>query len=674
MKVAGRRLDLTVLLGVVLFALLPILAFLQYRWLGRISEAEHQKMLESLKRDTGEFCKDFDLEITRAFMTFAITYDASVENKIGQYNSHFNRWLKASKNPELVKSVWDVESHNGQWDIYKYDPSTQSLEPSQWPIGLHGVQHQLTAVQHQLMAVVDSDWSPLQVVPPDPAEPTALPSLIVPRRLAIGATGGSFTYRARVLASGSGPGRDTVLSHLLPRLKGALEANYSDRLNGFTIVEFDQQYLTKRFIPQLAEQRFGGKSSSEYALTILQRDSSRVVYQSHATKMNWSSPKGDATGIVFDVKPDEMPDLIKSGQSISGPPVSAMILQTTERFPLPRGASEAPEELPGAEKATESTPQGIWEVVVRHKAGSLEAAVAATRRKNLAISFGVLILLGSSIAILLTSTHKARRLARRQVQFVAGISHEFRTPLAVICSAGENLSDGIIESAAQVKAYGKLIESEGKRLTAMMEQMLQFAGVQSGRQPPSPKPVDAADAISRALAGCHPLIAEGGFTVEKQIDPDLPRVLAVPDALVGSIQNLLSNAIKYAGSERWIGVRASSAAGLPPEVYITIQDRGIGIPSAELASVFKPFYRGKRALAAQIHGNGLGLNLVKHYVESAGGRVTVSSSPDHGTAFTLHLPVAVETVAIDRQNVDSPCQNPERALTDTGPTTTVHRT
>src|SRR5215469_14497104 len=113
MKIGVTRLNLTFLLGVVLFALLPLLAFLQYRWLGQISEAEHQKMLESLKRDTGQFCKDFDIEVTRAATTFAIADDSTVESKNREYSSRFIRWLGSSKHPRMIKSIWDVEFQHG---------------------------------------------------------------------------------------------------------------------------------------------------------------------------------------------------------------------------------------------------------------------------------------------------------------------------------------------------------------------------------------------------------------------------------------------------------------------------------------------------------------------------------------------------------------------------------
>jgi signal transduction histidine kinase len=117
--------------------------------------------------------------------------------------------------------------------------------------------------------------------------------------------------------------------------------------------------------------------------------------------------------------------------------------------------------------------------------------------------------------------------------------------------------------------------------------------------------------------------------------------------------------MKYGGPDRWIGIQARMAESSQAEVEITIQDRGIGIPTGELSSIFRPFYRGKAAMAAQIHGNGLGLSLVKHFVQVAGGRITVKSSPERGSGFTLHLPVAPPDPAAAEERAGQSAGSPE---------------
>jgi signal transduction histidine kinase len=120
--------------------------------------------------------------------------------------------------------------------------------------------------------------------------------------------------------------------------------------------------------------------------------------------------------------------------------------------------------------------------------------------------------------------------------------------------------------------------------------------------------------------------------------------MADAPALSRALRNLIDNAMKYSGENRWIGAQARvTGAGANAEVEITISDRGIGIPASELKHVFEPFWRGSEATAAQIHGNGLGLNLVKNIVKAHGGRVGARSAPGRGSSFTLTLPAIAQT-------------------------------
>jgi two-component system phosphate regulon sensor histidine kinase PhoR len=224
-----------------------------------------------------------------------------------------------------------------------------------------------------------------------------------------------------------------------------------------------------------------------------------------------------------------------------------------------------------------------------------------------------------------------------------------RTPLAVICSAGENLADGVIEDGQQVKRYGALIESEGRRLAEMVEQALEFAGIQSGRKAYALQSADVAAIIESAVAACAPLVAEGGFTIEQQIAEDLPPIAADAAAFSRAIQNLLSNAMKYSGDHRLIRVTARAAGRAAGEVQITVEDRGIGIAPADLPHIFEPFYRSNEVTSAQIHGSGLGLSLVKHIIEAHDGRVTVESAPGRGSVFTLSVPALSQEAGSRRQ-------------------------
>jgi signal transduction histidine kinase len=169
----------------------------------------------------------------------------------------------------------------------------------------------------------------------------------------------------------------------------------------------------------------------------------------------------------------------------------------------------------------------------------------------------------------------------------------------------------------------------------MVEQALEFAGAQSGRKTYSLRPVEVSDLVDRAVAACRQQIRESGFEIDQLIARDIAPVMADPAELTRAIQNLIRNAIKYGGSRRWIGLRVSQQGG---QVAITVQDRGMGIAPADLAHIFEPFYRSQDAVAAQIHGSGLGLSMVRQVVVAHGGHISVESTLGQGSTFTVYLP------------------------------------
>jgi signal transduction histidine kinase len=283
-----------------------------------------------------------------------------------------------------------------------------------------------------------------------------------------------------------------------------------------------------------------------------------------------------------------------------------------------------------------------WNVHVLHRAGSLDIAVSHARLRNLLVSFGVLLLLGASMGLVLVTTTRAQRLAAQQIEFVAGVSHELRTPLAVIRSAAENLADGVVVEPKQVKRYGDVIAGEGRRLTQMVEQIMEFAGFESGRATLDVRPADLGGIIEDALRGADPLVREHQATIERRGSAELPAVLVDPSAVSRSLQNLIVNALKYGGTPPLVVVEARPAEGTRREVAVTIGDNGAGIAARDLPHIFEPFYRGGDATARQIHGSGLGLSLVKRIMDQLGGRITVRTDAGKGSAFTLHLPLAPE--------------------------------
>ncbi|HQU85157.1 MAG TPA: HAMP domain-containing sensor histidine kinase, partial [Pyrinomonadaceae bacterium] len=284
-------------------------------------------------------------------------------------------------------------------------------------------------------------------------------------------------------------------------------------------------------------------------------------------------------------------------------------------------------------KTTEN--DGFWTLNVQHNAGSLDNFIANTRNKNLAVSFGILALLAVSIILIFVSSQRAKLFAQRQVDFVSSVSHEFRTPLAVIYSAGENLADGVAKEQMQVAKYGNLIKGEGKKLSKMVEQILDFAGANKGRKKYDFREQNINEIIAETLNECQPLIDEKGFEVETEIAENLPKINADKTALSGALQNLIINSLKYSNGTKWLKISARNGDN---KLKIAVEDKGIGIEKQDLKHIFQPFYRAKAVVDEQIHGNGLGLSLVKQTVEAHGGKISVESEFGKGSRFIIVLP------------------------------------
>ncbi len=387
------------------------------------------------------------------------------------------------------------------------------------------------------------------------------------------------------------------------------EADVNDplryRLLGYVLVGLNRDYLEKHYLPQLVERYFRGPGEPDYRVAILKA--------------------GQYPATLYDSQPE------------AGPPKAASADEVVELLAPAVGTNG---KLPVV-NIRESGDVAVLQLMAQHRSGSLDAAVTRLRRRNLAVSFGVLLVLCAGMAFLAITAQRAQQLARLQVDFVAGFSHELRTPVASVCLMAENMSDGVVTSEQQIRQYGSLLQVQGKRLRTMVEEVLFFASHQRRRPKLDVRPVDLAQVMARALADEYHLIEAAGIQVEQQMDPRLPHVLADPVALRTCIGNLLSNAVKYGKSGAWIGVQGETVQGRRSvEVQLTVRDRGQGIDPSDRRHLFEPFYRGAKAREAQTPGTGLGLSLVRQMMEAMGGRVTVQSEPGKGSSFTLHLAVA----------------------------------
>jgi signal transduction histidine kinase len=274
---------------------------------------------------------------------------------------------------------------------------------------------------------------------------------------------------------------------------------------------------------------------------------------------------------------------------------------------------------------------------------------ASSRRTIIRVAGVVAITLIAVIATVWTIQRMrmagAIQLAKLQMEFVASVSHELRTPLAVISSAADNIADGLVYGKEDLKRYAGVLQNHSRQIAELVNQILQFASTQERKNRYTLRPLEVSEIIRAVVDSTREIIQAGGFTLEQQIEPDLPSVMGDLSALGQCLQNLVLNAVKYSGESRWI--RISAAWSEPTEetrkeICIKVEDRGIGIDRSELPHIFDPFYRSPAVTSAQIHGTGLGLSVARNMAQAMRGRLSVVSQLGVGSVFTLHLPLAEE--------------------------------
>lgn len=225
-------------------------------------------------------------------------------------------------------------------------------------------------------------------------------------------------------------------------------------------------------------------------------------------------------------------------------------------------------------------------------------------------------------------------LARMQEDFVAAVSHEFRTPLTALRQISESLEDGRVAGDEHRNAYYRSLSRATRRLHRLVEDLLDFRRMQSGAAEYRKASLDANDLVSDVVAGFEREVEDQGFRIA--VTPCAgARVVADREALGRALRNLLDNAVKYSGASRDIEV---SVACTKAAVELSVRDRGMGIDPDEKAQVFGRFYRGRQARAEGIRGTGIGLAMVKQIVEAHGGHVSLESEPGAGSTFTVAVP------------------------------------
>ncbi len=695
-----------------LLALLPILAALQYHWIGQLSNSEVDRLRTNLQTSVDNFGHAINHELFPAQFAFRVSFTGSLDQIARELSLNYQYWASRVSRPDLIENIYWVDyDENRHLQLYLFEPAEGILVNKPWPDDLLGWKNYfIERNRHQL-----EQYNPGEADPASSEEFLKKNAQLLAERPAI-------------------PIAVSIDSELAPEeLLANLNATSSGRA-GHTLLTLDVAYLKNTFFPNLQEEFFHTSdnidliihSNSEPENVIFKSDPSLSLElfeqpdaEAHIARFRWNrftsaSRLAFAYASLIDRDQIAADSIIEQVQRAWQPALrDSFILEPQELmsdFPLQAvirlaqednyegeltaedllvaltnltSASTPPNEgrtnegrtnegrtnegrtgkteqqNAGTSNSTASTgsqanmttstevtntslayPEYAWTLKIRHKTGSLEASVGANRRRNLMMSFGILLILGIASSLVFISSRRAQQLADRQMSFVTGVSHELRTPLAVIKSAADNLADGVISEPGRMQKYGQLIRKESARLADMVEQILELAGALSQNKKITLEPNDIDTLISEALDVCKESIAEEDFQVQVTLAENLPPVTGDARSLQIAISNLISNAIKYSNGNRWIAIETSLwKNGKGPEVQIRVTDKGVGIPAEDLPFIFEDFYRGPAVRKAQIKGTGIGLSIVKKTMEAHGGRVTVQSGEPLGTTFTLHLPV-----------------------------------
>jgi signal transduction histidine kinase len=349
------------------------------------------------------------------------------------------------------------------------------------------------------------------------------------------------------------------------------------------VVAFDEDYMRKDFLPAVMKDVLTGKSS------VLKADANPPIMMIHPlkdyspwlTSANWDGGKPEAERIFADVFP-------------------SMVL------------------------------------AIKYQGTTVADIGTRFLRYNYIVLAALSVLMVGGIWLTYRNVSREMTLARLKSDFVANVSHELRTPLALIRLYAETLELGRLKEKEKYQEYFRIIREESERLTALINNILDFSRIEAGRKEYEFQETNLGELVHSTLESYRFQIQQNGFAFEETISPDIPPVKVDREAIARSLLNLVNNALKYSKDRKFIGV---SLYRSDDSINLEVRDSGIGIPANEQEKIFEKFYRCGDPLVHNTKGSGLGLSLVRHIALAHGGNVFVESAPEKGSKFTIALPI-----------------------------------
>jgi signal transduction histidine kinase len=575
-----------------------MLAVVQYRWSEQVSSATSVRLADSLQMSMMNWHLNLFRNLSDICQQVGLNAGSAGGREIEDATRRFQKQQASGEYPSLVSDFDLVPSDTGLPTL-RWNGTTDRFEPVRTTSPLKELQEKLVRSSSTAMSWGGSLRSD------QPSEPAST-------------VGGLRAWRF----APDLPGLLRPVTTSVSLFDASRRSE--DMIPAWIVIPVDVDVMSRDLLPELSRRYFTGTDGLDYQVALVAGvRPRRVIYSSDPAFAAESVRDADGRMNLFGRPLDET---VSSSISVFHTPsqdIAAPMAVSTTWFPL---IGDAP-------------PADDWQLLVRHRrGGALGAFVAQTRRRDLAISFGLLLLLILSMTVWIIVGNRAQRLARLQMNFVAAVSHDLRTPLTIIASAADNIARGVVSDHKQLAQYGTVIGGQARKLSELVDRVLLFASTRESSHRYSPRPIDVSELIHTAIETSAELIQASRVVVERDIESNLPLVTGDPVGLLQCLQNLIGNAVKYAGQQRWLGIRAAlSKNENGPEIQVSICDRGIGIASSDLRHIFEPFYRSP-SIADQIRGTGLGLAVARSVVEAMNGHLTVVSTPGEGSTFTLHIP------------------------------------
>ena len=605
--------------------LLAVVAILQYEWATQLSVATEIRLGSNLQALMTRWDRDLYDELSAICIALQVGPDSGAQDAWNDYLQRYAEWNHQRvnsgflegvyTNPDLVLEIYEWQtSVPGRPALLRLNPDAKTLDAFSIRAELQPLLTRLEANSSDLRVAMrawefhDASRSP-QLTSND--RPT------------------SAGLRNNALAGWQLDENIPALVH--PVVHHANPSNSQtpvDRKSvDWLVVLLDFNVIQNRILPELASRHFAGPDGLEYKLAVVATgDAPRVMYSSDPSVGTADVGSFDSVMYIFG-SPSESP---QSGSLQPGRHARGAQEQDWRSF-------SGPVWFPVIQYTSQSSP---WALMLQHRTGPVAKIARSVWYWDLMIGGIVLLLLAANMGLVFFSSHRAQKLAKLQLHFVAAVSHELLSPLSAMYCTGQNAKDGLVETKSDVIAHGSIITSQARQLIDLVKQNLLFAATESGTKRYTSNPLQVSKLVECVLKDLEMLIEESGSSVECKIQAGLPNVMGDLSALTQCLQNLIVNAIKYSGPGGWIGISASlhEGKGESKEVQISVQDHGPGISSSDLRHIFEPFYRSPKVVDAQIHGTGLGLTVADRIAKAMGGRLSVTSEEGVGSTFTLHLP------------------------------------